>query len=337
MSQDFKELLNQVATSTQLHTANLYILSTINRDDMETFQNVWPTIPTQRRRDIVQELVELVEVNFEVDFDPVFLLALGDEDAEVRTSAINGLWEHKDPALIRPLVHLLKTDPVVIVRATAAIALGKFINMRELEDLNPYRAILAEESLLETIRQATEDVEVRRRAIEAIAYSSETDVTSIIENAYYDQNEKLQVSAIFAMGRNADKKWRPQVIAELDNPNTEIRFEAARACGELEAAEAVPKLVNLIEQDPDLEVQEMAINALGHIGGPVAREVLERQIESDVEALALAADEAMYELNVFSGSFDLFDFDDSEPDDDNDLVESYEIADPHGDDSNYLH
>ncbi|MCP4707427.1 MAG: hypothetical protein GY869_02280, partial [Planctomycetes bacterium] len=105
MSQSFQELLNQVATSTQLHTTSLYILSTMDREDMEIFQTIWPTIPTQRRRDIAQELVELVEVNFEVDFDAVFLLALGDEDAEVRTSAINGLWEHEDPALIRPLVH----------------------------------------------------------------------------------------------------------------------------------------------------------------------------------------------------------------------------------------
>ena len=72
-------------------------------------------------------------------------MALGDEDAEVRTSAINGLWEHEDPALIHPLVHLLRTDQAVIVRATAATALGKFIKMRELEELDPYQVLLAEE------------------------------------------------------------------------------------------------------------------------------------------------------------------------------------------------
>jgi len=50
--------------------------------------------------------------------------------------------------------------------------------------------------LLETIHQGAEDLEVRRRAVESIAYSSEPAVAQIIENAYYDENEKMQVSAI---------------------------------------------------------------------------------------------------------------------------------------------
>jgi HEAT repeat protein len=286
----------------------------MDRDALATFKSVWPTIPTQRRRDIIQELVEIGEINFEVYFDPVFLLGLGDEDAEVRAAAINGLWENENPTLIGPLVHLLRTDEAATVRAAAAIALGRFVYLGEVEDIDQHQALLAEEALLETIHQGAEDLEVRRRAIESIAYSSEPAVAQIIENAYYDENEKMQVSAIFAMGRSADSQWRPQVIAELDNENSEIRFEAARASGELEASDAVPKLVELIEDDPDLQVQEMAIWALGKIGGTMAREALEEYVESDVEAIALAAEEALDELNLFSDSFDLFDFGDDDSD-----------------------
>ena len=43
-------------------------------------------------------------------FDPVFLIALADQDPDVRSRAINGLWEYEEPTLIGPLVHLLKTD-----------------------------------------------------------------------------------------------------------------------------------------------------------------------------------------------------------------------------------
>jgi hypothetical protein len=324
MKRSFEELLNELATSEKFQTTNLYMLSRMNQEDLNIFRNIWPTVPTQRRRDIMQELVEIAEFNFEVDYDPIFLLGLGDEDADVRVSAISGLWEQENPELIEPLVHLLRTDPVVMVRAAAASALGQFINLRELQEIEHYPALLAEEALLETIREANEHVEVRRRAVEAIAFSSEADVISIIENAYYDSDEKMQVSAIFAMGRNADKRWQPRVIAELDNPNSEIRFEAARACGELEAVEAVPKLIQLIDEDPDLEVQEIAIGALGRIGGPEARSVLEIYLENEIEALALAADEALYELNLFSGSFDLFEFDDGF---DDDMEEFYEVDD----------
>jgi hypothetical protein len=80
----------------------------------------------------------------------------------------------------------------------------------------------------------------------------------------------------------------------------------------LELQEAVPKLINLVEEDPDLEVQEMSIWAMGRIGGTLAREALEICLESEIESLALAAEEALDELNLFAGTFDLFDFDEDD-------------------------
>jgi HEAT repeat protein len=126
-------------------------------------------------------------------------------------------------------------------------------------------------------------------------------------------------------------------VAELENPNTELRFEAARACGELEAREAIPKLANLVEEDPDLEVQQMAVWAMGRIGGNVARELLEYYLESDVEALSLAAEEALDELNLMDGTFDLFDFDSLDAEDGLDEV-YFEFDDRNGSDNDdYYH
>ncbi len=315
MSKTFREKLNLIATDKKLHTGNLYILSQMSRDSLAVFREVWPTISPQRRRDIMQELVEIGEVNFEVSFDPVFLLGMGDEDPAVRTSAINGLWEDENPDLVGPLLHLLRADEAASVRAAAALSLGKYVYLEETEKLNQSQNTLIEEALLETIRMESEEVEVRRRAIESIAYSSQPEVAELIEAAYYDDDEKIQVSAIFAMGRSADSAWRPRVMAELNNDNGEIRFEAARACGELEASEALPRLVELIEEDPDLQVQEMAIWALGKIGGPTAQEALESYLESDIETIALAAEEALDELNLFNNQFDLLDFADEDDDD----------------------
>lgn len=314
MSDSFEDALNEIATEKQLQTSSLFIFSKMDQTRLETFKRVWPTIPTQRRCEITQELVEISEVNFEVDFEPVFLLGLADEDADVRVNSINGLWENENPLLIGPLTHLLKIDEAAIVRATAAIALGRFIYLGELEEIEANYIIPVKAALLETIYQPAEDIEVRRRAIEAIAFLSDPNITKIIETAYYDDDEKMRVSAIFAMGRNVDVRWRPQVIAELNNKNSEIRFEAARACGELEAADATFKLIELIEDDPDLQVKEMSIWALGRIGSPTAREALEICLESDIEAIALAAEEALDEIDLFSGAFDLFDFGDDDED-----------------------
>ncbi len=151
---------------------------------------------------------------------------------------------------------------------------------------------------------------MRRRAVESVAYSSDSRIGPIIESAYYHENEKMQVSAIFAMGRNADLAWLPQVLAELDNPVNEIRFEACRACGELEARDAVEQLIAMIDEDDDQEIREMAVWALGRIGGTAAKEALELCTEHENEALAQAAEEALEELNLFGDELMLYDFDD---------------------------
>ena len=316
----FKESLEHIATNPKLRTSQLYVLSRMNQEALEIFREVWPTVGTERRRNVMQELMEISEANFEVDFDPVFLLGMGDQDAEVRATAIRSLWENESPALIQPLVHLLKNDEAAIVREAAATALGKFIYLKELEEIDWGEANLAEEALLETVHLAGENLDVRRRAIESLGYSSDARIPSIIEGAYYSDNEKLQVSALFAMGRSADNRWLPLIMEELDNPLAEIRYEAARASGELEAQGATEKLIQMLDQDPDLEVQEMILWALGRIGGPVAKEALEAYVESDNEALALAAEEALDELNMFGDALMMYDFgDDLEEGDDFEL------------------
>lgn len=310
MNEAFESTLNHIVADEELHLAHLYIFSKMDQESLTLFTEIWPTITVDRRRSILENMVEISEINFEVDFDPVFLIALGDDDAKVRAGAINGLWENENPDLIEPLLHLLHTDETALVRATAAIALGRFLYMSEIEELDPVRVEPVKGALLATIYQAGEDIDVRRRAVEAIAFLSEPGINEIIETAYYDENEKMRVSAIFAMGRNADKSWRPRVLAELDNDNNEIRFEAARACGELEISEAAPKLIALIDEADDAEVQEISIWALGRIGGQTAREALEACTESENEALALAAEESLEELSLFTDALDMFDFDD---------------------------
>jgi HEAT repeat protein len=228
-----------------------------------------------------------------------------DEDEVVRSQAIEGLWEDEDLALAGLLVRLLGDDPSESVRVAAAISLGRFVLLGELEKIQAAPAMMVENGLLGAIYDPHETLEVHRRAVESIAYSGQAQVRDIIEMAYCDDEEQMRISAVFAMGRNADPIWREMVTAELDHPNPEMRYEAARACGELEASAALSALIYLIEADPDSEVQEMAIWALGRIGGKEARRVLEACCESEDEALRQAAEEALDELDFLGGHLDL--------------------------------
>jgi len=310
---EFEELLKKMRDSqTSLSISSLYGLSDLTRAEAQLFQEVWSLLDAGRRRWIIQSLVDIAEASFEVDFNPIFRLCLSDEDEIVRSRAIEGLWEDEDLTLAGLLVRLLRDDPSESVRAAAATSLGRFVLLGELEKIEAAPAMMVEDALLGAIYDPHEMLEVRRRAVESIAYSGQAQVRDIIEMAYYDDEEKMRISAVFAMGRSADPLWREMVIAELDNPNPEMRYEAAIACGELEASAALSALIDLIEADPDPEVQEMAIWALGCIGGKEARRVLEACCESEDEALRQAAEEALDELDFLGEHLDfpLFESDD---------------------------
>ena len=83
-----------------------------------------------------------------------------------------------------------------------------------------------------------------------------------------------------------------------------MRFEAARASGELELADAVPALIGFLEED-DVELRDSAVWALGRIGGPEARRALQACVASTDEDLREAAEDALAEIDVYAGDDDL--------------------------------
>ncbi len=300
----YEEVLRHIGSSGErLRVRYLYALSGLSKDQIETFRAMWPAIATERRRLIIRRLAEITEQSFEVNFDPIFLMALEDEDSQVRAAAVEGLWENEDRSLIAPLIRLMQSDEADIVRAAAAAALGRFVLLAELEKLDSATGARIEDALRATISNQSETVEVRRRAVESIAYSSKAGVRKIIQEAYDSDDEKMQSSALFAMGRSADPYWRHLLLAELESHNPELRYEAARACGELELSSAIPRLSELALHDPDPEVQQAAVWALGAIGGKEARRILEICYQSRDEVLRDAAADALDEMDVWEEMF----------------------------------
>lgn len=320
MSSDFKQILAHFSNKDELLKLSfLYSLSKLDKEKMNQVEAVWQNIAVARRRKILENLVEITEESFEVDFSPIFIMALNDENAEVQVSAIKGLWENESPALVPAFLYLLKGGQNTAVRAAAASALGLFIYLGELEEIDDEVKNLVEQKLLDAIHQEDEDLEVVRRAIEAISFSSREGLDKIIENAFYHASELMRVSAVFAMGRNANQRWEEKVLLALDDDSTPIRFEAARASGEIALEKAIPKLAALIvDEDEDMEVKQNAIWSLGQIGGNTAQTLLESLVESSIEAIRVTAEEALDELSIMGDDFGmLFNFDAGDEWDDN--------------------
>jgi HEAT repeat protein len=116
------------------------------------------------------------------------------------------------------------------------------------------------------------------------------------------------------MGRSASKPWGPNVFLELTSPIPSLRLEAARAAGELDLQEAIPSLIDLLEDVSD-ETRRAAIWSLGQLGGRAANEALLAALDrsEDEDEIELIED-ALGNLAFVDGTRDLllFDYDDTE-------------------------
>ena len=270
----FEQYLHGLAdVSFKLRAAGLATLSGLNTEQKAELATAWPAIPVERRREVVQELLDLEEDNVEFDFSAVFLEGLGDDDAEVRLSSVRGLWEYEGVDLIPRLLTLLREDKDAAVRAEAALALGRFVLRSEEGRLRERHFRAVESGLREVISNAGEIEEVRARAIEAIGPHDAAWVRQAISEAYESGVRRLKVAAVHAMGRSCEPRWLPLLLRELSNEEAEVRYEAATALGALGDESAVTNLVGSLS-DPDDEVRQASIAALGEIGGREAREAL---------------------------------------------------------------
>jgi HEAT repeat protein len=277
-------------------SSKLVYLSNLSSEELKFLKEIWTNADAARRHQVISQLVHLSEADFRLDFSSVFAFCLSDPDETLRIQAMTGLDGEENYLLITPLLRALKEDDSAKVRAAAATALGKFALLGELDKLPTHYKNKIYTALLDVLDSKVETSEVRRRALEAVSTFNLPRVKELIEQAYHTDDVKLKSSAIYAMGRNCDSAWLTTLITELNNNEAEIRYEAANACGELGAGEAVPHLLKLIK-DEDHQVQEAAIKALGQISGEQAEQALNKLAKNPELRIREAAKSALEEIH----------------------------------------
>ena len=308
---DFAEVLNALTTESQsIGSETIYALSSLDRERLMQLEQCWPSLSIERRRHLLSQFNEISEANFEMDFKDINHFALKDTDGEVRQQAIEGLWEDESLLYMHKLIQIAAHDLHPDVKSAAITELGRFILLGEYGDIPEDQAAQAREVVL-NVFNSDEEPDLRRRALEAIANSSQEGVREMIEEFYNHEDLKMRMSAVFAMGRTCDQDWAPEILQELQSDIPEMRFEAARAAGHTELAEAVPYLLRVIDETDDVEILEIAIWALGEIGGERARkaltEIMDHAEAQDDQLIYEAAQEA-FDAASLPGDFMLFDF-----------------------------
>jgi HEAT repeat protein len=293
----FQSVLAGLADEDKRPTSQeLVDLSDLDATEAAQLASEWPDVAPDRRLRLLVDLAELSQDNVELNFDSVYKIGLGDEQAEVREAAIRGLYEYEGRDLISTLADILRNDTDPGVRREAAMALGRFALAAELGHLRDEDTSLIRDSLIESAEDTDEDERVRARAIEAAGAISGEDTENLIESIYQEDSLWLKVGAVDAMGRSCNDTWLPVLLQEMLNPAPEMRHAAAFAAGEIGEEDAIDPLKRMAIDDPDREVQLAAIHALSEIGGPLARVALQNILYEGDDDLSEAIREAMTEV-----------------------------------------
>ncbi len=270
-----------------------------NAQTSEAFLTEFEALDLVSQRKRIHELSEAEEENYSENHAPIYTRLMDHPDAEVRRCAVEALWYYPDEDHLDRILNIFWFDSDDEVRGRAAMVLGRY--MYEgfvMEELDSVLAQRVKRALVESAIDERESVTVRRFALEALSFcTDDSKVLNLIEEAYFAADVRIQLSALFAMGRSGVERWHGYLLRTLDDSDKEFRIEAISACGEAQVIAAVPNLQKLcFHMDRDLRLE--AIWALGKIGDERALQTLQRCARDPDPEVREVAQDAIEELGI---------------------------------------
>lgn len=262
-----------------INYASLPELSGLTGPEADEFGQLWLEWTSERVLDIVERMVALNEEQPDVEFETIFKHGMVHPNAGVRVAALKGLEESDDRALVRPLCGMLKNDPVVEVRAAAAIPLAYLSAMAQTGKLSERYQQTLIDVLYGVLEDEREVQDVKLKALEAVSVFSDERLDGHINSAWSSGDLGARQSSLFAMGRTSNPKWVDKVISDLEHDVVSVRYEATMAMGEVADEEHLQAMSAPLD-DADLTVQLAAISAVERIGGDIAKGQLEQKLVS---------------------------------------------------------
>jgi HEAT repeat protein len=254
-------------------------------------------LPSQRKR--IRELSEAEEENYSENRAPIYTMLMNHPDPEVRRCSVEAMWYYPDEEHLDRILNAFWFDNDEEVRGRAAMVLGRYMyESFVMEELDPPLAQRVKRALLEASTDEGESITVRRFALEALSFcTDDPKVLNLIEQGYFAPDQRMQLSALFAMGRSGLERWHGYLLRALDESDKEFRIEAISACGEAQIISAVPELQKMCF-DMDRDVRLEAIWALGKIGDERALHTLQRCTRDHDPEISEVAHDAIEELGI---------------------------------------
>jgi HEAT repeat protein len=296
------QLLESIQAGDEPSATDITAFSDLAIEEVEQVRGVWGRLPAGARETILVRAAELSEDNVDLDFVRLARIGLDDALPAVRRSAAEALWENEDRPTAERLAELVRDDPDASVRAAAAAALKPVVIQREFGAVDDSLGDAVIGALRQAASRGNESNDVRATAIESLGPRDLPWVHGLITDAYDDEDPRLRVAAVRAMGDSANDRWLEYLADQARSDDPAFRFEAATSIGLIGSEDGFEYLEELLD-DEDTEVLLATVAALGEIGGEPALELLrdfkrrapegtEELVDEAIEAALFLAQEA---------------------------------------------
>ncbi|MBI2765664.1 MAG: HEAT repeat domain-containing protein [Chloroflexi bacterium] len=267
------QLLESLQAGNDPSATDITAFSDLGKEEVEQVRGAWGRLPASIRELILVRAAELSEDNVDLDFIRLACIGLEDALPAIRRSAAEALWENEDPPAAERLAILVRDDPEASVRAAAAAALKPVVVQREFAAVGDALGDAVIDALRQAASRPTESFDVRATAIESLGPRDLPWVQALITDAYDDDDPRLRVAAVRAMGDSANDRWLEYLADQARSDDPAFRFEAATSIGLIGSEDGIEYLEELLD-DEDTEVLLATVAALGEIGGEPALELL---------------------------------------------------------------
>jgi HEAT repeat protein len=235
---------------------------------------------------------------------------LHDPDPGVREEAARALGRLGSADALDALVDRLR-DPASTIRPEAAWALGRIGDARAVPVLIEGLSCPASEvqgacaRALDAIRKPQPRPRRTGRHLRDLLAPADLSVAALIVRLD-DPDADLRAEAARALGRLGSHEAVGALVRHLRDPASTIRSEAAQALGQIGDPRAAPALIECLTC-PSEEVQDASARALGDIGGRQSIRHLLRLLEGrQPERLAASGAEAVSRLGVIEAAWEIF-------------------------------
>ncbi len=233
-----------------------------------------------RHSDYSKIFKELIEKNLELIKNP--------HTRRIAAARLGALKAHN---AVEPLTKIIATDPDAHSVRAALLALGN----------------IADPSSIPVIQRSLHhpDVEVRKAAIQALAYFEKKDLGQIFAELLLSDHSEIRITTLKALRQSPPEAFRSfqsdKILSRVKKAagmqqHPGIAVEAVRLLARFSAADVTEELCALLHKHTDLEIRSQAARVLGNISSARSRRCMQRVRSDPNHRLACLATAGLIKL-----------------------------------------